>query len=176
LAFSAARIAVAHDPGVSNSTSDGAEEQQQRLVAQLLELPGGAWLVGAAGAALIAVSIGQFVVLARRGYTTELDLEGRSRRLRRAIHAMAWYGYSARGVILGVLGYFLLRAAALRDPQEAGDTDTAFDFIGGGLIGDSAFFVVALGTVAYGVFMYLNARYYRFSGERPAEGLRAGTL
>jgi hypothetical protein len=176
LAFSAARIAVTHEPGASNGGRDGAEQQQQRLVAQVLEWPGGAWLVGAAGGALAAVGIGQFVVLARRGYTTEVDLVGRSRRVRRAIHATAWYGYSARGVILGVLGYFLLRAAAQRDPQEAGDTDTAFDFIGGGLIGDSAFFVVAVGTIAYGVFMYLNARFYQFGGERPDDGSRAGTL
>lgn len=176
LAFSAARIALNHNPGDSDRPADGAEEAQQRLVAQALDWPGGDWLVGGAGAVLVAVAIGQFVVLARRGYTTELDLADVSRRMRRTIHALAWYGYSARGVIVAVLGYFLLRAAVLRAPEEAGDTDTAFDFIGGGLIGDSAFFVVAVGTVAYGVFMYLNARYYRFGGERGAEAARAGTL
>ncbi|HUE84519.1 MAG TPA: DUF1206 domain-containing protein [Vicinamibacterales bacterium] len=176
LAFSTARIAITHEPGVPNLQRDGAEEQQQRLVAQVLEWPGGIWVVAATGMALIAVGLGQFVVLVRRGYTTEVDLAERSRGMQRTIHALAWYGYSARGVIVSVLGYFLLRAAIQRDPEEAGDTDTAFDFIGGGLIGDSAFFVVALGTIAYGVFMYLNARFYRFGGERPAAGPRAGTL
>ena len=63
-----------------------------------------------------------------------------------------------------MLGYFLLRSALTHDASEVGDTDTAFDFIGGGVIGDSAFFVVALGTIAYGLFMYVNAKYYRFGG------------
>jgi hypothetical protein len=175
LAFSAARIAATHDAN-ANSAPDGAEEEQQRLVAQVLEWPGGVWLVMVAGLLLAAVGIGQFVVLARRGYTTEVELDDASPAIRRAIHTTAWYGYSARGVILMVLGYFLLRAAILRAPQEAGDTDTAFDFIGGGLVGDSAFFVVALGTVAYGVFMFLNARFYRFGGAGGADGARAGTV
>jgi hypothetical protein len=80
------------------------------------------------------------------------------------LHGLAWYGYAARGVILCVLGYFLLTAGMTHDAAAAGDTDTAFDFIGGGLVGDSAFFLVALGTVAYGVFMYCCAAYYRFDG------------
>ncbi len=37
---------------------------------------------------------------------------------------------------------------------------TAFNFIGGGAVGDSAFAVVALGTTAYGIFMYINAWHY----------------
>lgn len=168
LAVSAARLAATHD-GTAAGNRDGAEEEQQRLVAHVFEWPGGVWLVGAAGLALIAVGIGQFVVLARRGYTTEVDLPHQSGGWRRTIHAMAWYGYSARGVILTVLGYFLIRAAVRRNPAEAGDTDTAFDFIGGGVVGDSAFFVVALGTIAYGVFMYLNAWFYCFSAEERSE-------
>lgn len=75
---------------------------------------------------------------------------------------MAWWGYAARGVILAVLGYFLIGAALSRDPSRVGDTDTAFDTIGGGFVGDAAFFLVALGTVAYGGFMYAAALFYRF--------------
>jgi hypothetical protein len=161
LAFSIARLARAHVRG-GQSAFDGAEEEQQLIVAQVLGWPAGEWLVAFAGLALVAVGLGQFAVLLRRGYTIEVSLEGRSPRIRRGIHVLAWYGYSARGVILVVLGYFLLRAAVRRNPADAGDTDTAFDYIGGGLVGDSAFFVVALGTIAYGVFMYLNAWFYRF--------------
>jgi sulfur carrier protein ThiS len=156
--------------GDGNSTSggqEGSEQSQQLLVAQVLAWPAGVWLVGAAGVVLVVVGVLQFVLLFRRGYTTEIDLEGRSPGLQRAIHALAWYGYTARGVILGVLGYFLLRSAWTHDPSQAGDTDTAFDFIGGGVIGDSAFFVVAVGTIAYGLFMYANAKHYRFGGAEP---------
>ncbi len=90
-------------------------------------------------------------------------------------------GYSARGVILCVLAWFLLDGAIRSDPKAVGDTDTAFDFIGGGIVGDSAFAVVALGTIAYGIFMYVNAWHYKFDSapeqvdgrQGPGAGVRA---
>jgi hypothetical protein len=77
------------------------------------------------------------------------------------------YGYSARGVILCVLGYIFIRGALSRNPFVVGDTDTAFDFIGGGAIGDTAFAVVALGTVAYGVLMHASA-WWQDGADSPA--------
>jgi hypothetical protein len=158
IAVSAARIAIEYRGGVR----DMAEQQQQLLVAQALLWPGGTLFIGGAGVILIIVGIVQFGLVIRRSYAIEIDIEPRSAVAEKILHGLAWYGYAARGVILCVLGYFLVNAAATHDAKAAGDTDTAFDFIGGGLIGDSAFFVVALGTVAYGVFMYCCAAYYRF--------------
>lgn len=156
VAFAAARIARG-----TGGNGEQSEEQQQLFVSQILAWPAGPWLVGAAGLAVAAVGLGQFVLLIRRGYTVEIDME-RSRTLRTLVHLLAWPGYSARGVILAVLGYFLVLGAYRSDPELVGDTDTAFDFIGGGLIGDTAFFLVAVGTIAYGTYMYLCGTYYKF--------------
>jgi hypothetical protein len=163
LAFSAAQIAV-----TGSANGEDAEVQQQMLVGRVLEWPGGMWWVGGAGILLAAAAVLQLGLIARRSYTIELCLDDMSGTTRTLTHVLAWAGYAARSVILGVLGYFLIRAAYRHDPEEVGDTDTAFDFIGGGVIGDSAFFLVALGTVGYGMFMYLNAVYYRF--EKDPEG------
>jgi hypothetical protein len=159
IAFSASRIAVR---GVQSGGRDAPEREQQLLVAQVLDWPGGQFAVGVAGVIVIAAGLLQFALMIRRSYTTEIHIGPRTPGIRRTLHFLAWYGYSARGVILCVLGYFLWRGAVWRDPSAVGDTDTAFDFIGGGVIGDSAFAVVALGTVAYGIFMYANAYHYRF--------------
>jgi hypothetical protein len=150
----------------SGSNGESAEAAQQSMVGQVLAWPAGAWIVGAGGAVMVLVGVGQFVLLARRGYAMEIAIDDRSPVVRRVIHVLAWYGYAARGIILGVLGYFLLRSAWTADESEAGDTDTAFDFIGGGVVGDSAFFLVAVGTIAYGFFMYACARYYQFGRRR----------
>ncbi len=158
IAWSAASIASGNEA----NGNDNGEDEQQLLVAQVLDWPAGDWLVGIAGLVVIAVACLQVVVLVRGGYKTEINLHDRSPGARRAIQALAWYGYSARGVILGVLGYFLLRSAMLKDPEQVGDTDTAFDFIGGGVVGDSAFLIVAVGTIAYGAFMYACARFYQY--------------
>lgn len=165
VAVSAARFALGNGP---NGDEDASEERQQLIVAQVLDWPGGAWLVGLAGALVAITAVLQFVLIARRSYTMEIDLEPRAAATRHSIHALAWYGYAARGVILAVLGYFLIEAAYRHDPEQVGDTDTAFDTIGGGAIGDLAFLLVALGTVAYGVFMYASALFYQFqtAGDR----------
>lgn len=157
LAWSAARIAL--EP---RGNSESSEQRQQLLVAQVLEWPGGPWWVAGTGLLLIVFAVMQFWLAARRAYTLEINMDDRSPGVRRVIHGLAWAGYSARGVILAVLGYFLLKGAWNRDPGQVGDTDTAFDFIGGGFVGDTAFFVVAVATVCYGVFMYLCAAFYRF--------------
>ena len=159
IAFSAARIALG---GRVANGGQAAEQEQQRLVADVLAWPGGELLVGGAGVFVIAVALAQFVLVWKRTYATEIRMHARTPAGRKVIHFLAWYGYAARGVILGVLGYFLVRGAVTRDPKAVGDTDTAFDFVGGGLIGDSAFAIIAVGTIAYGVFMYVNAWYYRF--------------
>ncbi len=161
VAYSAARAALRPPSG----GRDAAEHQQQIFVARVLHWPGGAWIVGIAGAIVVVVGLIQFWLVIRRAYTTEIRMEPRTRRGEIALHVLAGYGYSARGVILCVLGYFFIRAATMQRPSLVGDTDTAFDFIGGGLIGDTAFAIVALGTVAFGAFMYANAWLYRFESE-----------
>lgn len=172
IAFSAARIAL---HGARTTESDAAEQEQQLLVAQVLEWPAGQLLVGLVGAIVVVVGLMQFGLVIRRAYTTEVHMKPLSPRGQTIVHFLAWYGYSARGVILTLLGYFLLRGAVSRDPAAVGDTDTAFDYVGGGLIGDSAFAIVAIGTIAYGIFMYANAWHYRFEARSDTAGEEAPT-
>lgn len=158
IGFTTARMAI----GPGSGARDAAEEQQQLIVARVLGWPAGELLVGLAGVVLAVVGVSQFVLVARRGYATEIRIEPQAEWGEHVTHILAWYGYSARGIILCVLAWFLLDGAIRADPQAVGDTDTAFDFIGGGTLGDVAFAVVAVGTIAYGIFMYVNAWHYKF--------------
>jgi hypothetical protein len=154
--YSAAQVALRTPPG----GRDAPEQHQQQLVARVLEWPAGWWVIGAAGLAVAIVGVVQFGFVVRRSYTREIRMQPRSRTAGRVVHGLAAYGYAARGVILCLLGYFLIKSAASGNPRAVGDTDTAFDFIGGGVVGNTAFAVVALGTLAYGLFMYANAWLY----------------
>jgi hypothetical protein len=59
-----------------------------------------------------------------------------------------------------VLGACLAKAAWASDPSKVRDTDSAFDFLGS--LNHKAFAAVAIGTIAYGAFLWINAAFYRF--------------
>lgn len=158
LAESAARMALRAPSGPRDAT----EKQQQLFIAHVLRWHWGAWMLAAAGIGVIAVGIVQFWMVVRRSYAREIRMQPETHAVRRVLEFIGAYGYSARGVILCVLGYFLVRGALAHNPRLVGDTDTAFDFIGGGIVGNTAFALVAIGTIAYGIFMYANAWLYRF--------------
>jgi uncharacterized protein DUF1206 len=144
------------------------QAKRQHLVGAVLRWPGGQWLVGTAGAVMAVVGLYQLKYVYGGNHRRRIQLRGRSRVARRGIDALAWAGYGARCAILLVLGYFLLRAAWSFNPRAVGDTDRAFDFLdlGGSAIGDALFTSVAVGTVCYGVFMYLNGLYFDFGEDR----------
>jgi hypothetical protein len=67
-------------------------------------------------------------------------------------------GYIARGIVVGIIGYFFMRAAIESDAQEVGGTSSAFDFLQntGGLV---LMGIIAVGVALYGVFMFIKAKY-----------------
>jgi uncharacterized protein DUF1206 len=140
------------------------EESQRLLAARILEWPAGQWLIGAMGLALVASGLFQIKYVSEGGHRRRLRMDSAPPFLRTAAHVLAWSGFIARCVILLVLGGFLLKSAWSSDPGAIGDTDTAFDFLGlgGGTLGDSVFTLIALGTIGYGVFLYINSVFFRF--------------
>ena len=140
------------------------EESQRILAARVLEWPGGEWIIGVAGLALAAAGLFQIKYVLEGGHRRRLRMDAAPQFLRTATHVLAWGGFIARCVILLVLGGFLLRSAWSSNPDAIGDTDTAFDFLGlgGSTLGDSVFTVIALGTIGYGIFLYINSVFFHF--------------
>lgn len=75
------------------------------------------------------------------------------------IHGIAYAGYLSRGVILGVIGFFYLKAAIERNSSYVVNTDKAFDFIGDH-IGHVVFVLIAIGTICYGLYMFVLGLHY----------------
>lgn len=144
------------------------QEKQRRMVAEVLHWPAGQWLVGGAAMLLASAALYQLKYVYDGDHLRRMQVETWHAMARLAIKALAWAGYGARGAILLVLAWFLFRAAWSFDPQAMGDTDSAFDFLGldGGPLGDGVFSAVALGTIAYGAFLYVNGVCFRFGVER----------
>jgi hypothetical protein len=70
-------------------------------------------------------------------------------------------GYAARGAVFGVIGVFLIQAALQTDPDAARGLGGALGTLARQPFGPYILGTVAVGLAAYGVFMFVTARYRR---------------
>ena len=111
------------------------------------------------GVVVLVTAIVQFVYGVTRGYKERLDIDHYSRAGKAIVHFLAWVGFCSRGIIVGITGFFLLKATFNRNAEYVVNTDKAFDFIGDE-VGHVYFILVAIGTVCYGVFMIIQGIAY----------------
>jgi hypothetical protein len=77
----------------------------------------------------------------------------------RWVIALCRAGIAARGIVFGLIGILLIRAAARRDPDQAGGIRESLEMLAG--MGRWPLAAVALGLVAYALYELLNAKYRR---------------
>ncbi len=121
-------------------------------VSWLLGESWGAAVLGAAGVAIVAGGLWEAYQGVRGRLPFRRDLL--PRRLVRALSAVARFGLAARGLVLCVLGYFVLRAAAEGNPdrvQSMGGALRALSHVAFGLVFTA---IVAFGLAAYGVYLW----------------------
>ncbi|MGM1033722.1 MAG: DUF1206 domain-containing protein [Bacillota bacterium] len=73
------------------------------------------------------------------------------------------FGISARGVIFGIIGVFLIKTAIQADPDETKGLDGALAEVANQPFGPVMLTIVSLGLIAYGVYMFAEARYKRLN-------------
>lgn len=139
--------------GTSNVPVDGQPEEQRMMVNNLLERTSGSLIVTLSGIIVIITAIVQFVYGVSRGYKERLNISHFSTFLKSLIHFFAWTGYFARGIIIGITGFFLTKSGIVADAHYVVNTDKAFDFIGDH-VGHVPFIIVAAGTICYALFMF----------------------
>ena len=143
------------------------EREKQRFVATVLNWPAGPWLIGAGGVVIAVAGLYQLKYVYDGDHQRRLLMDQHGKVARTLVNILGWAGYGARCAILLVVGGFMVQAAVSFDPRKVGDTDSAFDVLGlgGGSAGNILFSAVALGTIAYGIVMYINALYFDFGEE-----------
>jgi hypothetical protein len=145
--------------GIGNIQQSGEPLEERELVSNLLTESWGPVVVAAMGIVVLITAGVQLVYGVTRGYKERLDIDQYSKVRKAAIHFLAWVGYCSRAVIVGITGFFLLKATFTRKSRYVVNTDKAFDFIGDEL-GHVYFILVALGTICYGVFMIIHGIAY----------------
>jgi hypothetical protein len=153
LGISAARIALS---GVSRD-DDGA--MAERWSARILEAPGGEAVLMAAGLALIGFSLYQLYRAFAAKIGRRIDLTAMSPAGARWAVIVSRFGIAARGLIFGLMGAAVFRAARQHDASEAGGTGDSLREVA--QAGRWPLMLVALGLIAYGAYELINARYRR---------------
>lgn len=154
LAIAAARMALGDSSGSSSGQTDS-------WTARVMELPGGRWLVGIAGAIIIGYGIHRLIQAWRADIGKQMRLGEMSADTGRWVIHVSRFGIAARGVVFVLVGWFFVQAAVQYDPSEAGGVAEALNAIARESYGPILLGIVALGLIAFGVYSLLEAKYRR---------------
>ena len=147
---------VANGPGEASGSGN---QQEQGLVARVLDWPAGQWLVGAAG----VVVIGGALYIGYRGlsqkFDERLDTSEMGPVAGPTVDVLGTVGMVARSALFALAGYLLIRAAIDYDPREAQGLDGTLKTLAHQSYGQVLLTVAAIGLFAYGLYSWAEARY-----------------
>jgi Domain of Unknown Function (DUF1206) len=133
--------------------------QTKKTTAAVFDWPAGRWLVAAAGVAIIGAGLWNLY----RGITQKFEDRWRvgemSETERKWGGRAGTAGHVARGIVFGLVGIFLVKAAIEYDPKDAIGIDGALQKLAAASYGPWLLGLIAAGVVCYGVFCLVDARY-----------------
>jgi len=142
--------------GVGGGGDKNKEDQATRL---LLDLPEGRYLVGGIGVAfLVAAGWNIYRGLSRK-FREKLKLHKMSEAEDKGFSVVGTVGIVARGVVFGLIGVFLIKAAYDYDAKETVGLDGALSKVAHAPYGPFLLGVVAAGLFAFGLYSLAEARY-----------------
>ncbi|MFN2400001.1 MAG: DUF1206 domain-containing protein [Gemmatimonadaceae bacterium] len=146
-----------------SGTKVSGADRTEHWTARLMAAPLGTSLVMAVGAGILGFGAFQLYHAMTYRSASELRLSGLNPETARWVVPVSRFGIAARGVVFGIIGYFLIRAGLQHDPSEASGMRESFRTLltqprGHWLLG-----IVAIGFIAYGIYQFLQVRYRRIT-------------
>jgi hypothetical protein len=154
-------FSFARHPGTGAASEDARIEQFTR---DLLGNGAGRVAVFVLGAVLVCT--GAYFLYKGAAATFESDLApgGVGPVSHDALVTLGRVGWVGRALMMGLIGFFLARAAVRFDPAEAEGLDGALRRVSGSSLGTVLVLVVAVGLVVYGAFCVISAPRQRLTG------------
>lgn len=138
-------------------------QQAEVLAARVMTWPVGEWLLGITGLIVAAYGVSQVVTATRGKADEDMDLSAMSSAARKVAINISRFGIAARGVIVVVLGTFLVRGAWQGRASEVAGTRESVIGLATALPGPSMLAAIALGFIAYGFDQAMRARFRRIA-------------
>jgi hypothetical protein len=152
LTYSTIRIAM-------GSSEESQNEKAHHTTAVALAWPGGRFIVGAAGVAVIGAGLWNLYRGLARTFEKKWRRGRMSARERRFGSRAGVVGHVARFVVFALVGVFVTKAAVEYDPKEAIGLDGALQKLAHESYGPWLLGLTATGLVAYAVYCLVDARY-----------------
>jgi hypothetical protein len=133
----------------------------RRAAAGALGWPGGQVLVGVAGALFIAITVVQVYEALSGRFMNNLKTGEMESGARDLFAILGRIGLTARALVFGLIGYFLIRTAIDYDPSKAIGVDGALARVHNEPYGSWLLGAVAAGLLVFAAFSLFEARYRR---------------
>jgi hypothetical protein len=135
--------------------------KQQDMTATVMHHPGGRWLVGIVGLAIVIAGLVLVFEGIRRKFLKYLQLSQMSPRTRRVVEWLGMIGTAARGAVFALAGVLVIEAAVAYKPAKAGGIDKALLTLRNQPFGEVLLILAALGLIIFGVYGLCEARWRR---------------
>lgn len=146
---------------VLQGSAQSSASTQEKATAGMLGSTGGRAVIVLAGLVILGVGIGMIVYGAKRKFESKLMLGQLNRPTRVGVVRMGQFGYIARGVAFGIVGYLMVQAALSDNASRSRGLDGALRTLAGEPLGGVLLAIVAIGFAAFGVYCFFQAKYRR---------------
>lgn len=141
--------------------SSGSSQGHGHAGGGILAWPAGRWLVAAGGVLMLVLALGQVWKVVTTDFLDD-DKTGEMSALARAwVVGVNVVGYVARGVVFGLIGFFLVKAAVTFQPKDAVGLDGALQKVEQAPYGPALLTIVAIGLIVFALASFTDARYRR---------------
>ena len=137
----------------------GSQQAQQKTTTQLIDFPGGRWLVAALGAVLVVVCAYQIRSAAKQEFRDGLYLAGAPRIVQRLAGTAGTVGIIARAVVFLPIGVSLILVAIYANPDHSVGTDQELLDLAQHGWGKAALVLIGVGLTVFVIFSAIETRY-----------------
>src|SRR5690349_3062430 len=137
---------------IAGSGTGSQTKNQQDLTATVMHHPGGQWLVGIVGLAIVIAGLVLVFEGIRRKFMKYLQLSQRSPLMRRLGERLGMIGTAARGAVFALAGVLVIEAAITYQPAKARGIDKALLTLWNQPFGEVLLILAALGLIIFGVY------------------------
>lgn len=146
---------------IGSSSGGGGGDSKQDWTATIMQQPFGRWVIGLIGAIVVGVGFALIYQAYKEKFRKKLNMSELSPQKKNWLVKICRFGIAARAVVFIIIGFFVLQAAYRSDPNQVKGLDGALLSLSQQPFGKFLLAIVALGLVAYAIYLLVQARYRR---------------